>query len=385
MIKQLPKLASLQNCTGCWACFNACSKDAIKMVQEENGFVYPKIDEEKCVGCLACERTCPKNKENENLPTDLTDAFSFSSKDQILNESTSGGAFSVLAEYFLSIGGSVSGVVWDLTDNRELNATREIVSGIGANIKRMKTTKYAPVCEKSTYKTIELLLNSGTFVLFSGCPCEILGLKSFLKKEYKRLYTIALVCQGQGSTAFFKRLISENDQKNGGLVNVNLRSKYNAWDKPAVDCYYSNGLKETAPLSSFPYWYLFTNYKRPCCYSCNLKGENSRADLIIGDFWGIKKIDQKAYNEKGVSFVMPFTEKGNEMLQKLKQSGGRFSSQWDTTRIKIANPAIYRCIQKPDTYSFIGSKIQSNLSNKSIVKQSKRIHFIKRVINKISH
>lgn len=50
---------SKENCCGCAACFAICPQKAIFMVEDEEGFLYPLVDEQKCEGCYLCLKVCP--------------------------------------------------------------------------------------------------------------------------------------------------------------------------------------------------------------------------------------------------------------------------------------------------------------------------------------
>lgn len=106
-----PKLCDFHACTGCGACANACPTDALQLRPDGGeGFYRPVIDPSRCINCLKCERTCPVlNPVLSYEESDLV--FAAWHKDsEISRLSSSGGAFSALAQSVLDEGGSVIGV-----------------------------------------------------------------------------------------------------------------------------------------------------------------------------------------------------------------------------------------------------------------------------------
>ena len=186
------------SCTGCGSCYNACPKNAISMQWDKYGFYKPVIDKEKCVNCGLCEKVCPIDKfnsTNENTPK----VFALQINDEgQLYKSASGGAFAVLAKEVIAQGGAVYGVIYD--DEMKVCHSRTETFDC---LEKMYSSKYVQSNTKNTFKQAKEDLENEKTVLFSGTPCQIAGLKSFLKKDYQNLLTVDLVCHGSQSPLFF--------------------------------------------------------------------------------------------------------------------------------------------------------------------------------------
>lgn len=170
-------------CCGCYGCYNICPKGAIEMVQDEKGFYYPQIIKEKCINCGLCNKICPiSNKiEIENSPK----AFAAYNKDKRIREkSSSGGVFTLLAEKILEQNGVVFGAKFD----ENFNVVHSYVER-KEDLEVFRGSKYVQSKIGDTYKKAEELLKNGRLVLFSGTPCQIEGLKKYIRKEYDNLYT----------------------------------------------------------------------------------------------------------------------------------------------------------------------------------------------------
>ena len=184
------KIENKTECMGCHACFNKCPKQAIEMVEDEKGFKYPKVNKEKCIECGLCEKVCPiiNNRKILNEPK----AYAIiNKKDEIREKSSSGGIFTLLAEYVIKNGGVVFGAAFD----ENWNVKHYYVEDI-QDINIFRGSKYMQSIIGNTYKQAEEFLKDDRIVLFTGTPCQIEGLKAYLGKEYDKLYTQDIICHG---------------------------------------------------------------------------------------------------------------------------------------------------------------------------------------------
>ena len=215
------KLCDKKNCTGCMACYNICPRKAIS-IKEFKGFYYPEIDDEKCINCGLCSKTCPAlNKLEKNKPID-DKCFAILNKNiKIRNASSSGGVFYELAKSIINNNGVVYGASWD--NSLVVNHIR--VDNV-SDIKLLQGSKYVQSNINNIYNLIKNDLDDKKKVLFSGVPCQISGLKLFLKKDYSNLYTVEVLCHGSSSPIIFeehKKFIEKKyDDK---LVGINFRFK----------------------------------------------------------------------------------------------------------------------------------------------------------------
>lgn len=306
--------ASRDACSGCNACVNACPCNAISVAPDGFGFDYPYIDEEKCIKCRKCVTVCELFQKNE-LHRPIK-AFAVANKDEkTVAESASGGAFSALAEYVLSISGAVCGCVYD----DEL-MPMHICTELENDVVRMRKSKYAQSNVGLIYRDVLSRLKSGQTVLFTGTPCQISGLYSFVGKAFPNLITADLICHGVPSRLVFKRFLEYLERKHKTkIVSFDFRSKKYGWQRYTLEFQDSRGRrKNIGKLSEF-YMDAFTggNILRQCCYDCRFAGAERVADFTMGDFWGHDAINLDLDRKKGISVLTFNTPHAIELTEAL--------------------------------------------------------------------
>ena len=327
------------DCCGCGACYNACPRNAIFFIEDEYGFRFPKIDKEICISCGQCIMTCPiKNMNKLNIPTC---AYAVALKDtNILKKSASGGAFAGIAHYFLKQGGIVYGASYD----KDLYVHHIEVKNV-IDLTKLQDSKYVQSDIEKTYiKVRENLINEKK-VLFCGTPCQIAGLKSFLHKDFEKLYTIDLVCHGVPSYRLFIDGISSLVEDGDKIKQVSFRSKENGWGTEGFVLTGKRKYLFNERTSSYYYYFLRSAIYRDSCYKCKFASESRPGDISIGDYWKIESAHpefRKTFDEKnGVSCVLINTEKGKELfnfakkdfyvisssVQLIKERNGRLSEE----------------------------------------------------------
>ncbi len=304
------------NCTGCSACYNICSVGAITMQENTEGFIEPAINKNKCTNCGLCTKTCPAmNPEYKNDKT--PPCFGYMADDETRKQSSSGGVFLVLANQFIKEGGYVAGAVW--TDDWRV---KHIVSNRIEDIDKMKKSKYLQSEIGGCYKEIKKLLDNKEKVLFTGTPCQVAGLKSYLRKDYQNLYSLDILCHGVPNAKVFHKYLKENYNFNE-IKDIDFRDKEkNGWgvtlkiDKGDSADYYR--------FEENPYTNLFLKNinLRECCGSCMFNKLPRQGDLTIADFWGI----EKKYNDGfGISLVLQNNnQQGKELIKYLKKHSKLF-------------------------------------------------------------
>lgn len=295
-----------ERCTGCSACFAACPKKCITMCADDEGFFRPQIDETACIDCGKCKRVCPANAVGREKT--VVDAVALNSLDEELRKSSSsGGAFSVLAEEVLDNGGAVVGVAFSenfLTAHHEIVTSKE-------DLAKLRGSKYFQREPNDVFLRIKELLESGRTVLFSGTPCQVEGLQSFLGKAYDNLICADLICHGVPSAAVWQRYLNEFSD----VKEVSFRDKSNGWKnyslrvKTERNSYICKN-KENAYSQLF----LRDAGLRPSCYDCSMKSLVCRSDLTLGDLWGAEALAPEMDDDKGTSLVLVHTKKGKELL-----------------------------------------------------------------------
>lgn len=312
----MPNLADKNQCTGCTACANICPKSCIEMKEDDEGFSYPVIDNSKCISCLACERVCPI-LSNRTPKDEETKAYAALSKnDETRLESSSGGIFSELAKLILQSNGIVYGAKYD-DDFKVIHTGIEDIE----SLKELRGAKYSQSDLSTIFQTIKTQLNNGRQVLFSGTPCQIGGLKAFLKKDYDNLYCIDFVCHGVPSPLVWKKYIeyrSQVDADNQVPEYINLRNKESGWSHYSyqVEFAYSKSNHYLCQNDKDLYMSLFVNnyILRRSCSNCYYKGYSRESDITLGDFWGIWDILPSMDDNKGTSVVFTHSNKGEKLL-----------------------------------------------------------------------
>ena len=328
------QLSDKSQCCGCTACVSICPKQCITMREDEEGFLYPLVDSSRCIDCNLCEKVCP-----ELHPKDMREPLNVCAAkhkdEQIRLASSSGGIFTLLAERIINEGGVVFGacfnnnwnVIHDYTETKEGLAT-------------FRGSKYVQSYMGNCYFKAKSFLDQDRKVMFTGTPCQIAGLKSYLKKDYDNLLAVDVVCHGVPSPKVWQMYLDEIARKGGKnsvlshhiaekaeINHIDFRSKSTGWKKFSFALTFSkataDGEKNTVSLSSIftenPYMNAFLSNLslRPSCYDCPAKSGKSGSDITIADFWGIENVLPEFDDDKGVSLVLSYTERGKHWIEGL--------------------------------------------------------------------
>ena len=303
-------------CTGCMACLNICPNNAIEIITSKDGFKYPKINKEKCINCNICRKVCPSNKlyKNTNLEPECYAAYS--TNEQERKESSSGGIVSLIANNVIENSGTVYGAAF-------INENLEHIRVENKNdLNKIRGSKYLQSNINLIYRNVKQDLSEEKQVLFTGTPCQIEGLNSYLKEKQENLITVAVICHGVPSPEVFKKYIEEKERKNlSKIKKVTFRNKQNGWHKFSVRYEYENGKIEIIPFieDGFMNGFLKNIYLRESCYNCQMKFYNKNtADIILGDFWGIENVFNEMDDNKGISAVIINSEKGRKVFEQIK-------------------------------------------------------------------
>ena len=298
-------------CSGCFACYNVCPKKAINMRLNEEGFFYPVINKVNCVDCGRCVSVCQLSDEKIDISNDIKHScfYSLKSDDDIRRKSSSGGAFFQIAQYVINRNGVVYGAAFDNKIKRIVHISTEQTS-----LEAIMRSKYVQSEIGKSYEDVKIKLNAGRFVLFSGTPCQIRGLKNYLGKNYSNLITMDFACHGVPSTGFFGEMVKYYENEIGAnITDVTFREKDLGWRKQVLKIYFDNN-KVITNASYYFYYYLFLRNVslRKSCYNCQ-NAENHVSDITVMDYWQIKEDD-----DKGVSALKINTEKGLKVLNEIE-------------------------------------------------------------------
>ena len=315
-------------CCGCGACAQVCPQQCITMKADQEGFAYPEVDAEKCIGCNLCEKVCPiiskkdsYKEDDQNIPKSIG---GWHKDDEIRYESSSGGAFSLIAMHIIKQGGIVYGAAMD----ENLNTTHIGVDTI-EELATLRGSKYVQSDINDTYTEIEKYLKQGRKVLFTGTPCQAAGLASFLRKKYENLYIMDFICHGVPSPKVFQSYIEYVQQKcNSSIISFKFRLKDKQWSPSGLQL--GTGITTStgkfirnypAFKDSFMNGFLDDVYLRPSCYDCEFKClPKYYADITIADFWGVDKVDKELLDKKGTSLLLLHSSHGEELFDSVKDN-----------------------------------------------------------------
>lgn len=312
-------LAGKKECVGCGACSQVCPNHCIVLQTSEYGFSCPSIDESACLNCKMCEKSCSIVSVRINQD-EITEAFAVYSSDEVLrNRSSSGGVFSEVAIQILNNKGVVFGASYD----KHFAVQHSYVERI-EDLRLLCGAKYSVSNIGNSYVQVKKFLDMQKQVLFAGTPCQVAGLKSFLRKPYANLFTIDFVCHGVPSPLVWEKYVQYRAaQDNGGVLpeEINLRSKSTGWSRYQYsnEYCYANGRKYTAKSGEDLFMRLFVGdyINRESCADCQFKGYQRCSDLTLGDFWGIWDVAPEIDDNKGISLVLVHSKKGKEMLSQI--------------------------------------------------------------------
>jgi len=285
-----------KRCCGCGACVSSCPTNAIRMIQDDEGFITSEIDFQKCIYCGKCEQVCPL----ASPPHFIHHCYALYNKNEkIRSDSSSGGVFSLLAEEILNRQGYVCGASYT-----SKKGCHHIIINDISDLEKLRGSKYIQSYIGDTYIQTKKLLDNGKWVLYSGTPCQIAGLKNYLGKDYKYLLTVDLICHGTPSSKVWNAYLKDNfpDEK---IQRVNFRSKKTGWKNYSI-CIDTDKQKYQSPYLSnaFMKGFLDDVYLNESCYLCPFHRIQRVADITLGDFWGLNVIDAELDNDKGMNLVL---------------------------------------------------------------------------------
>lgn len=299
-------------CTGCGACYNKCPKNAIKMEYDDEGFIFPKVTAD-CVNCGLCESVCPAIHPVQLHQT--PPSYAVWADDETRLQSSSGGMFSLLANYVLEQNGVVCGAVY--TDDFQF--VHHAWADSKGNLAPLRGSKYVQSETRLTYREAKEHLDQGKLVLYTGCPCQIAGLYKFLGRDYDNLYTADLVCHGSNSVKAYQSFIKEfsGDQE---IAKVDFRDKkYYTWSTPTV-IYLKNGEVKKAAWNEGVWYKGFLEgvINRQNCYNCPYAKDERVADVTLADCWQVHRHNPAYDDRKGTSLVLVNSQQGRRLFELIR-------------------------------------------------------------------
>lgn len=311
------KIEDKSKCCGCSACYNICPQKCITMQEDNEGFLYPVIDESKCINCNLCEKVCPiinkKKEEKFQQKAYLVNNINL----EVRKESTSGGAFTAIAEYVIENNGVVFGAAF----NENFEVIHKYVENT-EELRIFRNSKYVQSNLKNCFTEVKQFLKDNKLVCFSGTPCQIEGLKSFLGKEYDNLITVDIVCHAVPSPLVWRKYLEyiKEKFKSKKIKKILFRDKskygykYSTMTIQSDKDIYQKGVETDPYLRAF-----FSDLSdRPSCYDCKFKKQYRVSDFTIWDCFGVENFDKSLDDDKGTTRVLIHTENANKIFEKIK-------------------------------------------------------------------
>ena len=304
-------------CSGCYACYNACPKGCIQMIADEEGFWYPQVNTENCIGCGVCEKVCPIIHKWQPDESSFTKTFAALNKnEEIRLQSSSGGIFTLIAESILEQGGVVFGAAF----SDDFRSVHHIYVDKKSALEKLRGSKYVQSNIGDTYQQAKRFLDDGRKVLFTGTPCQIGGLYSFLRKPYENLYTQDIICHGVPSPLVWEKYVEERENKaESKTQRMFFRHKKYGWKTFAVLFEFSNNKKYLKDLQEDPFMRAFLSNAclRPSCHACSFKSIERQADITLADFWGVQSVMPDMDDDKGTSVILIHSKKGQSLIDSI--------------------------------------------------------------------
>ncbi len=309
-------------CCGCRACEQICAQKCIVMDADKDGFLYPFINNNNCISCGLCKKVCPFRDGGyiNPLAGDYPDTYAFYNYDmQTRKNSSSGGAFSALVDAFCNNNYVIFGAGFD-----ENFVVRHSYVFDKDELSKFRKSKYVQSDMGDCYSKVKVFLSEGKKVVFSGTPCQIAGLRTFLRISYENLFCIDVICHGTPSPMVFDKYKQYLTSKYGSeLTAFDFRFKRNdEWIPPYMMMEFENGKRLMVPGSDDPFMVGFYKmlYHRPSCYVCPFAKIPRVSDITIGDFIGVDTIAPHLNDNKGLSLILVNTPRGREIFNNMKES-----------------------------------------------------------------
>lgn len=368
------EITQKEHCCGCSACVHICPKHSISFQEDKEGFLNPKVDLETCVDCGLCEKVCPIiNQDPEREPQKVYAAKN--DDENIRLKSSSGGVFTLLAEKIIEEGGVVFGA--------RFNENWEVVHDYADTIEgleQFRGSKYVQSAVGESFKQAETFLKAGREVMFTGTPCQIAGLRKFLRKDYKNLLTVDFVCHGVPSPLVWRLYLKEEINRYGkeitAVEDINFRDKYTGWKTYSLSIKLSGNIVSSTMFTDDNYMRAFLSNLslRPSCYSCPAKAGKSGADITIGDFWGIENVLPELDDDIGISVLVNYNEiKCPSIISELYLHAVSYPE------ILVSNPCLEKSVNKPVNRDFFFSQLMRKGFNCAVNKTCST-KFINRLI-----
>lgn len=374
LVDKLPK----RDCCDCMACAIVCPKQCITMNKDSELFSYPEINHDTCINCGMCIKACPSQSAHTY---DINQARSYAAinlSDEVRFESSSGGVFHELAKAVLSDNGVVYGAAF--TNSWSV---RHIRIDKQEQLPKIQKSKYFQSDLNGIHSQIKKDLTEGRTVLFSGTPCQVMGLKNISwAKGTEHLICIDIACHAVPSEISWNGYLSSIGIKKSDIVSLDFRDKNYPWHNYSLTIKTSDGRCISEPCDKNPFMlgFIYNLTDRPSCHNCPAKALTSGSDIMLADFWGVERLLPDMDDNKGTSLVIVKTDKGRALLDAVvakfkitEVSNDAFISR-PTTFMKSSAPHYKR----EYFFSHVGSKSYNQLVQGCLRHNTSLLNRIKR-------
>ncbi len=371
------QLVKKEKCYTCEACIQICPRQAIH-VENLNGYNYPHIDTKSCIDCGLCRKVCPSTNDILDRNGYNPHLYSFvHSNKTILDGSSSGGAFSALAEIVLNRHGWVVGAVLC-----EDNSVSHIISNSIDGCIKMRGSKYVQSKIGNIYDQVIECLSRGEQVLYVGIPCQVNAMRKYCIIKQANIDLIVfctLVCHGSASAKIWKdywEFFLQDKPKDTYIIN--FRDDTSGWKNSSITAKGENTKYDLDGYSSL----YFSNFcVRESCFQCKYSTVNRFSDITIGDFWNIKEYDKSIDDNYGISMILTHSELGEEIVRGLSNYGRLRSYCFDVNKDYLQKALLYPP-DKPLEYDLFWKDYNKN-GIQYVLKKYAGMTLYQRVLRKI--
>lgn len=310
------KINLKNECVGCGTCEKECPVGAISIVTDMQGFRTPQIKEDRCTNCNRCELVCPQiNYSSANYGN--PNCYGVIADEDVLKQSSSGGAFSVICDYIFERNGYVCGAAY----TSDFKSVSHIMISDKDELYKLRGSKYVRSDLGNIFYEIREKLEDDRYVLFSGTPCQVAALYNVLGKEYDKLLTVDFICSGVPSEKMYQQYIEEVS-KGRQIKSVNMRPKKYGWDESGIQIMFEDDREYMIPGIRDPYLKAYLNkiMNYSACYDCQFASWPRKADFTVGDLWHVNKLYFRENFENGISCLTTNSEKSEIIFQEIKNS-----------------------------------------------------------------
>ncbi len=331
-------------CCGCGVCKFVCPQQCISMKVNKDGFLYPVINKNECINCGLCEKKCPvliqKNATNDSS----TKCFAVKALDEsIIKNSSSGGVFSVVANWIIDNKGVVVGAAFD-----EKNQVVHSIADSKNELIKLRGSKYVQSDLRDVILKMKEFLEQDRYVFFTGTSCQVQAVINYFNGKYDKLLTADMVCHGVPTPKLWREYMKYQENKyHSKIVAANFRDKSFGWEKYSLCLKFENGREYRKKNQYDPYMRMFlqNSFLRESCFQCEFKNINRNCDFTFSDFWRVSHSCQYMDDDKGTSLVFIHSKRGNELFNLLKTQV--ISSEVTMEQALFENSAVNQSSQCP--------------------------------------